>query len=799
MVHEVVTAEKKMFSMKKALHKTVSAILLLTFILSVASCGIKQGSTKHGKEKVSEDAPWFDSNVVEVDLGIDFEKVRPDCTTWMAGLDEKEIVLITFGQFIESEDNKYVSVSVIDRTADEMKKMDISQEFSSTDFIYDAVYEDGRLTLLVNKYNPKTYAVTYFEEEVDLKTGKIMDIRELDPNIFEAEGDAFTVGEYKVAAGYNYLGEDMKYMLQVQSPDGTWNKTDIPETDNEIYGAPVILPLNDTTALVPLATEKGTRYYELDLVNCSVQKPDAEAYEWLDQKTLNEIGSVFYGADGKIYFKSSTGVSVIDLENKKVEELFDYGWCNVNKNMFMCFQIFDCTGDSILLCGQENGNFTMDYNRAKAASKYYIVQLNKADKNPNAGKTVLSLYIGDGYYPAQIEDAILEFNDKSDDYYIVVTDKYDKSAERDLFKSEDIEDYNLAMLNAGNELSNELAMDIISGEGPDIFLNTSSIGQLNNDNYLIDLAPYFTDLSPDDYFTGVIEASKFDGKLYQMPVCFRLDGIITESRYAGASGVGLTIDEYKQFLKGPLNGDDVIMLGQAQYFVELFNAMSDKFIKDGKVDFTCPEFSELASFVKENIPEKVDISEDHIGSDINTANRDTCMNMQEYFNRMAQHNGDITILGLPSSDGRGPLAQAYTSVAISAEAPDVEECIEFLRILLSDDIQEEMALSEHFVLDRKAFHEYGLLAADYFNTAGSNQFYFELPKDYENNRLVFSEKDIDHLEKLVMSCSRVSSEDSSISIILIEEMPAYFTGQKDLDSVIAIAQDRAQKVLDERS
>ena len=97
MVHEVVTANKKMFSMKKVLHKTVSALLLLTFILSVASCGIKQGSTKHGKEKVSEDAPWFDSNVVEVDLGIDFEKVRPDCTTWMAGLDEKEIVLITFG------------------------------------------------------------------------------------------------------------------------------------------------------------------------------------------------------------------------------------------------------------------------------------------------------------------------------------------------------------------------------------------------------------------------------------------------------------------------------------------------------------------------------------------------------------------------------------------------------------------------------------------------------------------------------------------------------------------------------
>ncbi len=787
-----------LFAMKKALYKTVSSVLMLTVFISVVSCGINRSSTKHGKEKVSEDAPWFDSNVVTVDLEIDFEKVMPDCTTWMAGLDEKKIVLITFGQFKESVDNEYVSVSVINRTTDEMKKIDISKAFTSTDFIYDAVYEDGRLTLLVNRYNPKTYAVTYIEEDVDLETGKILNIRELDSGEFEAESDAFTVGEYKVAAGYNDIGKDMIFMLQVQTPDGTWNKIDIPETDNEIYGVPVILPLNDMTALVPLATKMGTRYYELDLVNCSVKKQDEKDFEWLDPKTLNEIESVFNGAEGKIYFKSSTGVSVIDIDNKKVEELFDYGWCNVNKNLFLCFQIVDCTGDSILLCGQENGNFSLDYNRTKAASKYYIVQLNKADKNPNAGKTILSLYVGDGYCPDEIDDAILEFNDKSDDYYIVVTDKYSKTDDYDLAKPEDIEDYNFAMLNAGNELSNELAMDIISGEGPDIFLNTSSIGQLNNENYLIDLAPYFNDLSSDEYFTGVIEASKYGGKLFQMPLCFRLDGIITESKYKGASGVGFTIDEYKQFLKGPLNGDDVIKLGQAYYFVELFNAMSDKFIKDGKVDFTCPEFSELASFVKDNVPENVIISDDFNASDINTASRDTCMNMLDYFNRMAQHNGDITILGLPSSDGRGPLVQAYSSVAISAEAPDTEECIKFVRILLSDDIQEKLALSEHFVLDRKAFRKYGLLAADYYNTAESNQFYFELPKDYDDNRLVFTEKDIDNLEKLVMSCSRVSSEDSSISIVLIEEMPAYFTGQKDLDSVTAIAQDRVQKILDER-
>ena len=34
--------------------------------------------------------------------------------------------------------------------------------------------------------------------------------------------------------------------------------------------------------------------------------------------------------------------------------------------------------------------------------------------------------------------------------------------------------------------------------------------------------------------------------------------------------------------------------------------------------------------------------------------------------------------------------------------------------------------------------------------------------------------------------------------ILIEEMPAYFAGQKTLDQVIPVMQNRIQKVLDER-
>ena len=44
----------------------------------------------------------------------------------------------------------------------------------------------------------------------------------------------------------------------------------------------------------------------------------------------------------------------------------------------------------------------------------------------------------------------------------------------------------------------------------------------------------------------------------------------------------------------------------------------------------------------------------------------------------------------------------------------------------------------------------------------------------------------------------MSRSDAATSMIIIEEMPPYFLEQKDLESVVAIIQDRAQTVLDER-
>lgn len=157
---------------------------------------------------------------------------------------------------------------------------------------------------------------------------------------------------------------------------------------------------------------------------------------------------------------------------------------------------------------------------------------------------------------------------------------------------------------------------------------------------------------------------------------------------------------------------------------------------------------------------------------------------------------DPTILGTPSLDGQGPMFEAQCSVAISAQAPDVDACGEFVKILLSDEIQTYIAMNDLFVLNRKAFRRGGDAAIKYINNGGSisaNGVGY-MAGGHEK----YTDKEIDRIEKVVLSCTKIMTEDSAISIILIEEMPAYFTGQKDLDAVVKIAQNRAQKVLDER-
>lgn len=825
--------------MKSSVRKAVAVSVVLSMSLSFASCTKKtpaaSGSQEasHSGDKIASDSPWYSSEITDVVPAIDMNREYESYYSYCAGSDDKYIVVMTNGYYkipsnfnwenYNNSDFAIYTLTVLDRaTKQTVKTIDLNNILKDATYVDTVRYMDGVITGVAVFYDSMNDIATYEEISLDPATGSVLGTREVDGHSVE---QTFNIGSYRIETELLW-DEASYYNLRIYAPDGSYKIAKIADSGKGIYEISIVLPLDETTVLVPASGESGKIFFEVNLTSGNVTVVDGKDYEWLDIENFN---SSYFDEDGTAYFVTNSGIKSIDMKNKSVGMSFNFSWCSIKRSDLSDFMIADYSDDKILLCGE-----TYDSSRYSNSidNTFKIVELTKAP-NPHAGKTVLELYAPNGYIVDPVEDAIIKYNEQSTGYFIEVSDRYNSDSYYDWSQYMDSEDdFESYYLNGNSKLSNDLAVDIINGEGPDILLNCGEYGQLNNPNYLADLSPYVGDLDSGRYFTNIIDGARLDGKLYQLPVCFMINGIQTSPSYAGASGVGFTTEEYERFLYDVLNGDDVIPVGQAYYFARIFSSMSDKFIADGKADFSGPEFAALAEFVKNNVPESakswsdgnfyydngdyiytsevvapaVDMAAafpvkgDRIidGSDV--AAYVTCNSMSNYIYTIAEGNKNTAILGLPSADGRGPMFDLDVSVAVSAQAENIDACGEFIKLLLSDEVQLELAMNDNFVLSRDAFRQGAAKAVEYYNGEGGYDIFgYDVATGMPaSNGLVFGEQNITDMENNIQNCSIIYAPDATINLILIEEMPAYFMGQKSLEEVIAIAQDRVQKVLDER-
>lgn len=800
--------------MKRSARRLVSAALVFAMALSFAACdkknggGAVNGNSGRTGRKIAEDSPWFNSTKTEIMPVIDANKNIPFANSFLAGADENNIVIFTRGDSMSTPGIIYVgygamessvaTLTVVDRTSKQVRNtIDLYKDFQETVYILSVSYSDGKAKVTYTMFDEHTGAPSYIENTIDPSTGTVLDSRKTEPSKDLFIENTLYLGSYRVSictAG----SEEQYYVLKINAPDGQERTVDLKLEGKSVWDVSTLISTGDDKALIPAHTDGNARLFlEVDLKAGQIKELDSKEYEWLE---LDNMDSSSTGADGNLYYSTSSGVFKADFKNRTTEEVFNYSWCGENRAELSNLQIGYCSGDSILLCGEfyENTQF-----RNVEQWPFVIFEFTKADKNPHAGKTVLELYAPYGYVENKIADAIGQFNSTNGEYFIEFSSRYAGDERIDYVNANSNDESDAIALSGNANLSNKLAMDIINGEGPDILMGVSNLGQLNNSNYLVDLTKHTGKFDQDKYFTNIIEGAKVNGALYQMPLTFGIEGIVTEAKYAGKSGVGFTTAEYETYLKETLNGQDAITSGQAIYFTKLFNAMSDKFIKDNKADFSGKEFAELADYVKNNVMEKPKTGNENDDFFNDSAAvypagyYATVSGIGNFLMNMIDADGDQTILGIPSTDGRGPMFRVRCSVAVSAQATSVEACVEFVKLLMTDDVMYSLTLNDDFVISRAAFRKSAEEIVAYYNddNRSTNSMTPISGPVYGH----FSDKNIDNMEKIISNASKIDSEDAAISIILYEEMPAYFLGQKDLASVVKIAQDRAQKVLSERA
>ena len=152
-----------------------------------------------------------------------------------------------------------------------------------------------------------------------------------------------------------------------------------------------------------------------------------------------------------------------------MEKVFDYSWCAINRQYLSNLRVADVSEDTFLLCGQYHSSNMFS---SIFVNSFVVIEFTRADKNPHAGKKVIELYVPDNELNETIADAIIKYNESNNGYYIEIADRYNKSDYFDSRNINSIDDYDAAQLSASASLSNDLAMDLMNGEGPDILLNT---------------------------------------------------------------------------------------------------------------------------------------------------------------------------------------------------------------------------------------------------------------------------------------------------------------------------------------
>ena len=177
----------------------------------------------------------------------------------------------------------------------------------------------------------------------------------------------------------------------------------------------------------------------------------------------------------------------------------------------------------------------------------------------------------------------------------------------------------------------------------------------------------------------------------------------------------------------------------------------------------------------------------------------SCTN--DYFGFGKSQISDAVVLGYPAEDSTGPYAATVNSIAVSNATKNKAGCVEFVKLLMSPEMQTGYAETGYSIpVNVESFNASSKAQLKHYNTYRKhliNMGFTEADLRQMSVATEARERDIAAFEQIIRSAEATYRSDPAISLIIKEEMPAYFSGQKDLGAVIEIINGRAKAYLTE--
>lgn len=533
-----------------------------------------------------------------------------------------------------------------------------------------------------------------------------------------------------------------------------------------------------------IACVNGAVYtYSSDTEKRFLQKIDIEKQKWEvvkgeDVPNAAGFNGCILGEDEKGEFYINTGNSLVTYDLKKGSSETVLAWTD-----------YGMVAENILAWKKVGEDF---YCITEGESSVKLIILSPAKEGEVKEKQVVT--IGEVGTHGYIESAISEFNQKNDKYTIQLV-TYEGDAD------------------AGIERQD---IDLMAGNGPDILcMGQEKYRKYADRGLLEDLYTYFEkdeETGIEDYLPNIIKAYERNGKLCGLSTNFTINTVAMPTKYAGDK-IGVTIEEYIEIIENLPEGKKLHPLfeDKRNVFYILLGYSFQEFINfdNYTCDFDGEEFIEWITFLNsiELGGEITDFSE--------VALEDYVLGIRyisdytAYQSEKAQFKVDeITFLGFPGRGDCGSVIASGSAVGINSQSKNKEGAWEFIKFLLSEEQQDsileyEPAFAKYPV--RMSTLEKGFARAmepEYEIDENGNQ--VEVPKEifttFSNEEIKIyaaTEEDIAKMRELITSVNTFAEGGSPIFEIIMEEVAAFYEGDKTAEEVAALIQNRAEIYLNE--
>ncbi|MBR5975770.1 MAG: hypothetical protein IK020_11380 [Clostridiales bacterium] len=775
--------KERVVSIVNGTRRSIAATLCVAvFMTSIVGCSVfkvKNKYTLSEKRYVPDDAPWYTSS-----------EITFDTTKYGSGFVNHKVLISTEEYFVslgvgfwqnESCDPRCY-VTKMDFDGNVIEECDITECLDLNENNVPFGYSiNGTDSIIISSRDPATNLLQYRVYDVDYSSSTLVNEQLIPVN------DAFA--DQTNILSVRRCGQYLVYLLEnCFNGEYAFLSYDLNHQEYEITqirpGRDIVLNFESETNLNLNRTAKSQLYYVARASSeQTIYSFQPSSQEFVKVRSSADLNLKVYWLEDGSYVRIEDGKLIrIDARTGAVlETIIDFSYSNLGKDTYS--QPISAYSEGRIVFRIDDDNVIFGNHNEK-----YIV-VKKADVNPHAGKALFTVACFQDSTVCGIDRFVEEYNGQDNPCFLEVTDRYSYYA---------LVSDGMSIVESRAYANDLLASDIRSGQGPDIVIGSPMFSSAAPDQLFTDLSKYMAEsLEPDrGSYVPIVFNYTDDRKAYSIPFRLVIRGISVEEGYVDS--IGCTYEEYIDLINHTGSGKDVLdeMLrnsGYAEdpsdtdYFTYLYEISPESFIENGKLNITKGEnadkFRALAEFVrdrKQNFETKSDSRNASI----------TTVWINDFYGYLSSSSGKMnTIMGFPSYEQTGPFSMENYTFSITNCCPDKDAAWEICSHLLGYDFQSHLTWTIPVRLDALEADADEVIQGIKNGVAG-------------NYSWDVSHADLENWKKTYIDCvssiSYIASYDPSIVVILNEEMPAYFNGDKSLENVCAVIESRVNNMLEER-